>query len=52
MEKINPQTPEYTAVSTIKYLHALDSLYENQQQELSKWMTKANKIGDELCDTN
>jgi hypothetical protein len=52
MEKINLQTPEYTAISTINYLHALDCLYEGQQQELSRWMTKAKEIGDELRDTN
>ena len=31
LEKISPQAPEYTTVSTVKYLHALDSLYEDQQ---------------------
>ena len=29
LEKISPQAPEYTAVSTIRYLHALDTLYED-----------------------
>ena len=46
-----PKTPEYTAVTTIKYLHALDTLYENQQQELSRWIAKAKEIGSELWDT-
>ena len=29
LEKIDLKTPEYTAVTTVKYLHALDTLYEN-----------------------
>jgi len=51
LEKIDPKTPEYTAVTTVKYLHALDTLYENQQQELSRWIAKAKEIGSELRDT-
>jgi hypothetical protein len=30
MEKVGQQTPEYTIVSTVRYLHALDTLYEHQ----------------------
>jgi len=52
MEKVNLHTPKYTIVVTIKYLHALDSLYEDQQQELSRWITKAKEIGHELINTN
>jgi dsDNA-binding SOS-regulon protein len=52
LEKINPRAPDYTIVSTIKYLHALDFLYEDQQQQLSGWITKAKEIGDELRNTN
>ena len=48
LQKIDPKTPEYTIVTTIKYLHALDTLYENQQQELSRWIAKAMEIGNEL----
>jgi len=51
LEKIDPKTLEYTTVTTIKYLHALDTLYENQQQELSRWIAKAKEIGSELRDT-
>jgi hypothetical protein len=29
MEKVKPQMPEYTLMTTTKYLHALDTLYEN-----------------------
>jgi hypothetical protein len=52
LEKIDLKTHEYAAVTTVKYLHALDTLYENQQQELSRWITKAKEIGNELRDTN
>ena len=41
MEKVGQQILEYTIVSTVKYLHALDVLYEDQQRELKKWTTKA-----------
>ena len=29
MKKAKPQAPEYTLMTTAKYLHALDILYEN-----------------------
>jgi hypothetical protein len=40
MEKVKPQTPEYTLMTTTKYLHALDTLYENQEIELKIRNTK------------
>jgi hypothetical protein len=40
MEKAKPQTPEYTLMTTAKYLHALDILYENQEWELKMRNTK------------
>jgi len=48
LEEIGPQTPEYTTVSTIRYLHALDTLYEDQQRELKKWTTKAKEAEAEV----
>ena len=34
LKKAKPQAPEYTLMSTAKYLDALDTLYENQELEL------------------
>ena len=34
LEKAKPQAPEYTLMSTAKYLNALDTLYENLELEL------------------
>jgi len=34
LKKAKPQAPEYTLMSTAKYLNALDTLYENQELEL------------------
>lgn len=33
-------------------VHALDALYEGQQQEISRWITQAKETRDELRDTN
>ena len=33
LEKAKPQMPKYTLMTTAKYLHALDTLYENQEIE-------------------
>jgi hypothetical protein len=48
LERVDPKAPEYTAVSTVRYLHALDSLYEDQHQELKRSMAKAKEIDAEL----
>ena len=34
LKKAKPQAPEYTLMSTAKYLNAVDTLYENQELEL------------------
>jgi hypothetical protein len=34
--------------ATVKYLHALDYLYEEQRQELKVWKTRARKMEEEL----
>ena len=34
MEKVEPQSLVYPLMTTAKYLHALDILYEHQEQEL------------------
>lgn len=52
LEKISPQTPEYTGVATVKYLHALDSLYEDQQMERTIWMNRYKDLEAELEKTN
>ena len=40
LEKTKPQMPKYTLMTTAKYLHALDTLYENQEIELKIRNTK------------
>jgi hypothetical protein len=35
LEKISPQALEYTEVFNIRYMHALDAIYEDQQKELA-----------------
>jgi len=40
LEKTKPQMLEYTIMTTAKYLHALDTLYENQEIELKIKNTK------------
>lgn len=52
LEKISPQAPEYTCVSTVRYLHALDSLYEDQQLEKISWMNRYKVSAIELEKTN
>ena len=44
LEEVGQQTPEYTTISTIRYLHALYALYEDQHRELKKWTTKAKEV--------
>lgn len=36
MEKMGPQAPEYTMMTTARYLHALDVLHEEQELELKR----------------
>jgi len=49
--KISPQTPEYMEVFNVRYMHALDAVYEDQQKELSGWITKVKEIKNELRNT-
>ena len=51
MEKISPQAPEYTKVFNVRYMHALDAIFEDQQQELSGWITRVQGIKNELRNT-
>ena len=44
MEKAKPQALEYTLMTTAKYLHALDILYENQEVELKINNTKLKEV--------
>ena len=48
MEKAKPQTPEYTLMTTAKYQHALNILYENQERELKIKNTKLTEIEAEV----
>lgn len=48
LERIKPQSLEYMKVFTVRYLHALDSIYEDQQQELSGWIVKVMETRNEL----
>ena len=47
-EKVGQRTPEYTIVSTVRYHHALDALFKDQQWELKKWTTKAKEAEAEV----
>lgn len=51
LEKVNLKAPKYTGVSTVRYLHALDSLYEDQQQELSAWIARLREAREEQFKT-
>ena len=51
LEKISPQAPEYTKVFNVRYMHALDAIFEDQQKELSGWITRAQEIKNELRNT-
>ena len=44
LEKAKPQLPEYTFMNIAKYLHALDTLYENQEIELKIKNTKLKEV--------
>ena len=48
MEKAKPQAPKYTLMTTAKYMHALDILYENQEVELKIKNTKLKEIEAEV----
>ena len=49
MEKAEPQALEYPLVTTAKYLHPLDTLYENQEIELK---IKNTKLKEAECNTH
>jgi len=38
-------------VFSVRYMHALDAVYKDQQKELSGWITKVNEIKNELRNT-
>ena len=48
IQKAKPQAPEYTLMTTAKYLHALDILYENQEVELKIKNTKLKEAEAEV----
>ena len=48
MEKVKPQALEYPLMTTSKYLHALDTLYENQEIELKIKNTKLKEAEAEV----
>jgi peptidoglycan hydrolase CwlO-like protein len=48
MEKAKPQAPEYTLMTTTKYLYALNTLYENQEIELKISNSKLNEAEAEV----
>lgn len=48
LEKIDPKTPEYAGVLTVRYLHALAALYEDQYQEKVAWIDRYRRLGAEL----
>ena len=48
MEKAEPQALEYPLVTTAKYLHPLDTLYENQEIELKIKNTKLKEAEAEV----
>jgi hypothetical protein len=43
LEDVERQLPDSILPFTVKYLHALDSLYEDQHRELKRWIKKAKK---------
>ena len=48
MEKVKPQAPEYHLMTTAKYLHALNTLYENQEIELKIRNTRLKEAEAEV----
>ena len=48
LEKAKPQMLEYTLMTTTKYLHALDTLYENQEIESKIKNTKLKEAKAEV----
>jgi len=48
LEKVKPQIPKYTLMTTAKYLHALDTLYKNQEIELKIKNTKLKEAEAEV----
>jgi hypothetical protein len=47
-EKVKPQSPVYPLMTTAKYLHALDILYEDQERELKIRTTKVKEAEAEV----
>ena len=48
LENIGQQMPDTIMPFTVKYLHALDSLYKDQHQELMRWITKTRDAEAEV----
>ena len=48
LEKAKPQVLEYPLMTIAKYLHALDTLYENQEIELKIKNTKLKEAEAEV----
>jgi hypothetical protein len=48
LENVGRQMPDAIMPFTVKYLHALDSLYEDQRQELIRWITRAKEAEAEV----
>jgi hypothetical protein len=48
LEKVGQRMPDAILPATVRYLHALDYLYEEQRQELKVWKTRARKMEEEL----
>ena len=48
MEKVKPQVPVYPLMTTAKYLHALNTLNENQEIELKIKNTKLKETEAEV----
>ena len=38
-------------VFNVRYMHALDAIFEDQQKEVSGWITRAQEIKNELRNT-
>jgi len=48
LENIGRQMPDAIMPFTVKYLHALDALYEDQHRELMRWVTKTRDTEAEV----
>lgn len=51
LEKIDSKASEYAGVFTVRNLHALDALYEDQFKEKLSWMSKCKEL-EEVTKTN